>query len=128
MTRLAELSKKRNKVDREIAVLIGRPAATGHIGEYIASRVFGISLAASASHRGADGHFSVGSLVNHSVNIKWYPKREGILDISPESPPDYYLVLAGPKSAAASSRGTVRPLVIEVVYLFDAQVLADRPH
>jgi hypothetical protein len=42
------------------------------------------------------------------VNIKWYLKREGLLDTSESVRLDYYLVLAGPRSAAASSRGSTR--------------------
>ncbi len=39
----------------------------------------------------------------------------------------YYLVLAGPTSAALSSRGMTRPAVIAAVYLFDAmQLLAEQ--
>lgn len=39
------------------------------------------------------------------------------------APPDYYLVFTGPKSAAVSSRGTLRPFCIDAVYLFDARRL-----
>src|SRR5215467_11556325 len=36
---------------------------------------------------------------------------------------DYYLVLTGPPSAAASSRGTTRPWCIQALFLFDARQL-----
>lgn len=45
---------------------------------------------------------------------------EGLLDINPENLPDFYLVMAGPKAPAISSRGTTRPWLISYVYLFDA--------
>src|SRR5258708_29709360 len=48
-----------------------------------------------------------------------------MFDLNPENPPDYYLVLTGPKSVAISSRGGVRPWGIESVFLFEAQRLID---
>jgi len=117
---LAEALRQRNAIDFEIGEIIGRPPEKGHIGEFIASQVFGIDLAASATNKGADGTFRGGQLRGRSVNVKLYGKREGILDINPEALPDYYLVLAGPKAAPGSSRGGRRPVVIESVYLFDA--------
>jgi len=123
LVRLAELVKARNTVTSEIAALIGRPAQIGHVGEYVASHIFGIALEESASRKGIDGHFIEGQLVGHSVNIKWYTKQEGLLDLTPDALPDFYLVLTGPRSGAFSSRGTVRPWVIDAVYLFDAHEL-----
>jgi hypothetical protein len=58
-----------------------------------------------------------------TVNVKFYGKRESILDMKSEFPIDYYLVLTGPKTAPTSSRGTTRPFVITSVFLFDAQKL-----
>ncbi len=46
-----------------------------------------------------------------------------LLDITPNFLPDYYLVLAGPKAVAVSSRGKTRPWLIESVHLFDANSL-----
>jgi hypothetical protein len=77
----------------------------------------------SASHKSIDGHFSNEPLKERTVNIKWYAKREGLIDITPNALPDYYLVLTGPKSAAISSRGRVRPWIIEAVFLFEAHDL-----
>ncbi len=54
------------------------------------------------------------------MNIKFYPKNDGLLSVSPESVLDYILVLAGPRSPAMSSRGQPHPAVIEAVFLFDA--------
>ena len=62
---------------------------------------------------------------DRTVNIKWYAFEEGLLDITPEFLPDYYLVLTGLKSGAVSSRGRVRPWTIEKVFLFDAHLLED---
>ena len=125
LTRLAELIKKRNLLEIEITALIGRPAAIGHIGEYIASRVFHIALETSASYKSIDGRFIDGSLMARTINIKWYGRLEGLLDITPNALPDYYLVLTGLKSGAMSSRGQVRPWTIEQVFLFEAQPLVD---
>ena len=125
LTDLAELIIRRNKIDNEIATLIRRPALTGHIGEYIASQIFGISLVESASTKAIDGHFTGQPLAGHTVNVKYYPKNEGVLDLKLDAAPNYYLVLTGPRTSAASSRGAPRPLVVELVYLFESRALVD---
>ena len=116
--RLADLISRRNQVNKEIADLIGRPALTGHIGEYIASRVFNIELESSAARKGIDGRFSEGALKGQTVNIKIYGKRESLLDISFENLADFYLVMTGPQSQSMTSKGATRPIVISNVYLF----------
>jgi hypothetical protein len=55
LVRLADLVRERNALELAISALISRPAAIGHIGEFIASRIFGITLEQSASARGIDG-------------------------------------------------------------------------
>lgn len=125
LQKLAFLLAERNQVDEKIAQLIGRPAQIGHLGEFLASRVFDIELAASASNRGVDGWFRAGPLAHRSVNIKWYLKRENLIDLALTGP-DFYLVLTGPRVPAASSRGTSRPSVIDEVFLFDAGALVSR--
>jgi len=126
LSSLIELLKERNALDAKIARLIGRPATTGHIGEYIAASLFGITLENSASNRGYDGRFTGGPLAGCTVDIKCYTKHEGVLDLPqdakllPATLPDYYLVLTGPKSTALSSRNTHRPLIIESIFLFEA--------
>jgi hypothetical protein len=122
LEQLANLIKKRNLLENEITALIGRPAQIGHIGEHIAAEVFKIALEESASQKGIDGHFIDEPLAGRSVNVKWYAKREGLLDIT-HSPPDYFLVLTGPKSKTMNSRGQVRPWLIESVFLFEANSL-----
>ena len=122
---LAELVRRRNALEHEITALIGRPAAIGHIGEYIASRIFNISLEKSASFKSIDGYFSDGPLKSRSVNIKCYAKREGMLDITPNALPDYYLVMTGLKSSILTSRERVRPWTIDQVFLFDANTLVE---
>lgn len=123
---LVELLRERNALDERIAGLIRRPVTTGHIGEYIAANIFGITLENSASNRGYDGRFSDGPLAGSTVDIKCYTKQENILDLPkgtdlmPEVLPNYYLVLTGAKLAAISSRGTHRPLVIESIFLMEA--------
>ncbi len=57
------------------------------------------------------------------MNVKWYLKREGLLDMTEFTALDYYLVLAGPPSPAVSSQGTSRPWCIDAVYLFEARKL-----
>jgi len=63
------------------------------------------------------------ALNGRTVNVKWYPKREGLLGLTDSDVVDYYLVLTGPAAAATHSRGAVRPWCITSVYLFDARVL-----
>jgi hypothetical protein len=69
--------------------------------------------------------FRSGLLRGATVNVKWYLKREGLLDTSESARLDYYLVLTGPPSAAGSSRGAIRPWCIEAAFLFDAGQLRD---
>lgn len=96
----------------------------GHLGEFIASRVFAIELEASASAAAIDGRFTEGLLAGRTVNVKWYAKREGLLDLTESDVSDHYLVLTGPPSAGASSRGQVRPWIISNVYLFEPEFFA----
>src|SRR5690242_4625709 len=100
-----------------------RPMTSGHLGEWIAAQVFDIELEESAVAAGIDGRFRSGPLRGRTVNVKWYLKREGLLDTTESTALDYYLVLTGPTSAAGSSRGTTRPWCIEAVFLFDAPQL-----
>jgi hypothetical protein len=58
-----------------------------------------------------------------TVNVKWYLKQEGLLDMSESSALDYYLVMTGLRSAALTSRGGTRPWRIDHVYLFHAPTL-----
>ncbi len=125
LTSLADLIRSRNSVERGIAEIVGRPMQLGHIGEFIASRIFDVRLEASASHKRIDGTFGSGLLVGRTVNVKWYAKRENLLDLHADDPPDFYLILAGPKSLAESSRRQTRPWVVTNVYLFDSVDLLD---
>lgn len=123
LTRVAALLRKRNAIDGELASLIQRPMTSGHLGEWVAAQVFDIELESSAVTAGIDGRFRSGPLQDRTVNIKWYLKREGLLDTTESAALDYYLVLAGPVSAAGSSRGGTRPWCIQAVFLFDARQL-----
>ena len=125
LEQLASLLAKRNAIDKEISDLISRPALKGHVGEWIAQESFGVKLEESAAQKGFDGRFADGPLAGKTVNVKWYGKREGILDINPDGVPDHYLVMTGPKAAAMTSRGQTLPWVITEVFLFDAP--ASRP-
>ncbi len=121
--RLANLIGERNEIDKKIAHLIDRPALAGHPGEFIAAKVFGIKLEYSAAKKSFDGYFMLPPLAGRSVNVKFYSKQDGNLDISPDALPDFYLVLTGPRIPATSSRGDHRPMVIHSVHLFEARPL-----
>lgn len=123
LARVAELLARRNQIDAEIAAVIGRPMTAGHLGEWIAARVFDIALEESATAPGIDGRFLSGPLAGKTVNVKWYLKDEGLLDIPTSVAPDVFLVLAGPRAAAVSSKGSHRPWTIETVYLLETTAL-----
>ena len=90
-----------------------------HLGEWIAAQVFDIEPCNSASNPAFDGTFQSGPLWGETVNVKWYLKREGILDLTSSNSVQHYLALTGPTGAAVSTRGVTRPWVIHAVYLFD---------
>jgi hypothetical protein len=123
LRKIASLLRERNVIDEKIAAVIHRPMATGHLGEWIASQVFDIELETSAVAAAIDGRFRAGPLQGRTVNVKWYLKREGLIDMTESPALDYYLILTGPVSAAMSSRGGRRPWCIDAVYLFDAKQL-----
>jgi hypothetical protein len=112
---IAMLLRERNAIDAKIASVIGRPMTTGHLGEWIAARIFDIALEESASATAFDGRFNSGVLRGRTVNIKWYLKREGVLDVAQSDALDYYLVMTGPAAPATRSRGGVRPWCLESV-------------
>jgi hypothetical protein len=123
VARIAELLRDRNALDEEIASVVGRPMTSGHLGEWLAHKIFAIELEPIAVAAAIDGRFTSGPLTGRTVNVKWYLKREGLLDVTDSDALDYYLVLTGPASPALTSRGGTRPWCIESVYLFDAKQL-----
>ena len=126
LARLAELLQSRNAIDAQIAAVIGRPALTGHIGEWIAARIFPIAAHKQANIKGSDGIFTAGLLAGQSVNVKWYWRHENVLDINVQAVPDWYLVLAGPRGNAISSQGQHRPALIHAVYLLHGSTLLEQ--
>lgn len=60
--KLAALLRQMNAIGEEITQMIRRPALTGHLGEFVASRMFEIVLEPSANSRGIDGRFRDGQL------------------------------------------------------------------
>jgi len=128
---LAGLLEQRNWVDGEISRLIGRPAYSGHLGEFIALTVFGIRLHESATTKSSDGVFASGALAGKSVNVKYYARMQPLLDMSASVDPadhaDYYLVMTGPRGPAASSKGQLLAFSIAAAYLFDShQLIAEQ--
>jgi hypothetical protein len=123
VARIAGLLRDRNALDGEIASVIGRPMTSGHLGEWLAHKIFAVELAPVATAAAIDGRFISGPLAGRTVNVKWYLKREGLLDVADSVALDYYLVLTGPASPALTSRGGTRPWCIASVYLFDARQL-----
>lgn len=120
---LAALLRERNAIDSAISRIIGRPALAGHIGEWIAARIFDIELELSATAKGFDGVFRSGPAAGNTVNVKIYGQRAGLLDMNIIHPTDFYLVLSGAAAPAASSRGKERPWGVQAVHLFEATQL-----
>ena len=123
LDKLADLLAEMNSIGDRISEITQRPATIGHTGEYIASRIFDIELEESASAKAIDGHFRNGTLAGKTVNIKWYSKQEYLLDITSNSLPDYYLVMTGPRDLEETSKGGIRPWLINCVFLFNAAEL-----
>jgi hypothetical protein len=126
VTEVAALLRERNMIDARISAITNRPMVAGHLGEWLASQLFEIDLEPSAAAKAIDGRFATGPLAGKTVNIKWYGKREGMLDMSSSDVLDYYLVFTGPKAAATTSTGGIRPMRIDACYLFEARGLLAR--
>jgi hypothetical protein len=118
--RVAELLRSRNAIDAEIIEIIDRPVTPGHLGDWVASRIFGIKLDPTVEVAGVDGRFGSGRLAGATVNVKWYLRRESTLDVVRTASPDYYLVMTGPASTVITSRGRTRPWCIRSVFLFES--------
>jgi hypothetical protein len=125
LERVASLVAQRNEIDLEIAAITRRPVVAGHLGEWIASRIFDIELEQSATARAIDGRFRSGPLAGETVNVKWYGRLEGLLDMTTDESLDHYLVLAGPRGAAITSYGSTRPLVIKSVFVIESRPLLE---
>ncbi len=116
LPRLAELLRARNTVESNIAHLLGNPVNLNTLGEHIAAAIFGITLIPAS--REFAGIFSAQPLRGKTVDVQWYPRREGSLAIHVDPAPEYYLVLAGPRQEAGAARALVSPWVISSVHLF----------
>jgi len=120
LRQLADLLRLRDDLDARIAALTGRSARQGDVGEFIASKVFDIELAATAVQAGYDGRFRSGPLTGGTVNIKTYGDAVTGLDIGLH-PCDFYLVFSGPPRAVGPVRH--HRWRISAVYLFDTHRL-----
>lgn len=118
LSRLAELLRARNTVESNIANLLGGAVNLNTVGEYIAANVFEIRLLPSAQHHEFAGIFAGGPLAGGTVDVQWYPRREGSMYVHSNPTPDYYLVLAGPKQESSTARAHVSPWIITSVHLF----------
>ena len=120
---LANLLSEMNAIGEKIPEITQRPATIGHTGEYIAAEIFDIELEEASIAKGIDGHFRSGNMAGRTVNVKWYGKLEYMLDINPDALPDFFLVMTGPKSLEPTSKGGIRPWLIDYVFLFNAAEL-----
>ena len=126
LEKLAALLRQRNQIDDKIASLIDRPAHSGHLGEFVAAKIFNIKLAELSTQKGSDGHFTSGTLAGRSVNVKKYSLDDSTHNIRPDALPDYYLVITGHRAQATTSRGTTQPWTIKSVFLFEAEPLVEK--
>ncbi len=123
LPRLAELLHARNTVESNIANLLGRSANLSTVGDYIAATIFNITLISSIQNGEFTGIFANQSLRGKTVDVQWYPRREGFLNVHAESTPDYYLVLVGPKQESSTARALVNPWLISSIHLFSTHEL-----
>lgn len=123
LARLAQLLHARNTVESNIANLLRCSVNLSSVGEYIAATIFGITLIPSAHHSEFAGIFAHGQLAGKTVDIQWYPRREGFMNVHTQQAPDYYLVLAGPRQESSTTRALVHPWLILSVHLFESNSL-----
>jgi hypothetical protein len=123
LARLAELLRARNTVESNIANLLSSSVSLSTVGEQIAAQIFRITLIPSAHHNEFAGIFASQPLAGQTVDVQWYPRREGFLNIHSEPAPDYLLVLAGPRPESSTTRALVNPWLITSVHLFHVQEL-----
>ena len=115
MGRIARMLQERNAIDEEIAAITGRPMTSGHLGDWDASRIFDIELEPSARRSEYRRRLPLCAAAGRLRQYQWYSKRDGVLDATGSERLDFYLVLTGPPSAAASSQGSTRPWRIDAV-------------
>src|SRR5207253_2093223 len=82
VAQVAALVRARNAIDERIAAITHRPVVAGHLGEWLAAQIFEIQLEPNAAAAGIDGRFTSGPPEGKTVNVKWYGKREGLLDMT----------------------------------------------
>lgn len=123
LPRLAELLRARNTVESNLANLLGSSVNLSTVGEHIAATVFGLTRVPSIHHSGFVGTFANQPLHGKTVEVQWHSRREGILHLRPETAPDYFLVLSGPKQESSTARALVNPWIITSVHLFESREL-----
>lgn len=118
LSRLAELLRARNTVESNIANLLKCEVDLNIVGEQIAASVFGIRFMPTSVPGQSVGTFTRESLTGKTVDVRWYLRREGFLNIHTDPAPDYTLALAGPKLDPSEARAFVNPWIITSAYLF----------
>jgi hypothetical protein len=127
LSALAALLRQRARIDQQIAAILGRPVHPGHFGEFVASAIFGVKLAPSATQKAYDGTFRSGPLAGATVNVKFRSRHTDLLNIAASADrrdhPDYYLALEGLTRPAGSTRGEHAPLCVAQAYVFESRPL-----
>ena len=125
---LNRITRVLRALDEPAGGLIATPqgaGVNGDFGELVAASVFPLVLHGDPLHPGSDGFFADGRhggkcLRGKTVEVKRYAKHPGYLDLK-QTPPDYYLVVSGPKT----NEKPFDPWAIESVFLFDGPRLHD---
>ena len=127
LSTLAALLRQRAGIDQQIAAILGQPVHPGHFGEFVASAIFGVELAPTATQKAHDGMFRSGPLAGATVNVKFRSRHTDLLNIAasadPRDHPDCYLALEGLTRPAGSSRGEHAPLCVAQAYVFESRPL-----
>src|SRR5258708_17280287 len=123
LPRLADLLRARNTVESNIANLLGSGVNLNTVGVYIAATIFGITLLPFTRSSEFTGTFASQPLSGKTVDVQWYPRREGFMNVRAEASPDYYLVFAGPKQESSTARALVNPCLVSSLHLFETQDL-----
>lgn len=127
LTHLADLIRIRNVVNSSVSRIIGMPAETGNIAEFVAAAIFDFQFAPPNSAI-IDGVFTDQSpLAGKTANVKYRSTAHRRLNLANSADlalhPDFYLALRGPATAKDPTSETTLPFLIDSVYLFASAVL-----
>lgn len=122
---LADLIRRKNAIDADIAAIVGRPAQMGHVGEHVAAEIFwhcARAFSINEVHRRLLRHGSLGGPVSQHQVVR---ETGGVAGSCAQLPPGLLPSDDRTQGPAMSSRGGVRPWLISHVFLFESTNLYD---